>query len=167
MSFSISLKCRPTSHSAGTSLEHQDASVEYENLVMEACDVLADTDCDFHVAGFGSSEWALDVSYDLSAFMEQFPELLAGVRSRRYVEVDLYSQGVERVIQFHPEGDMVKIRCESRTNWTPDPDVEFTTQRNLDRMLSRLAVDFASALRDSGSPIARVAPFVDWQSGRV
>lgn len=135
---------------------------DYEYLVMEACALLAETDCQFHVEGFGSSDWRLDVEYDLSAFMEQLPETLAGIRARHPVELDLYPQGVERTLSFDAGGEVVSIRCASRTNWRPCPGVEVVGRDELSRMLSRLASDFARSLRVMRSPIARLKPFSDW-----
>ncbi|MEU8867597.1 MULTISPECIES: hypothetical protein [Streptomyces phaeochromogenes group] len=72
---------------ASESLEH---GGDYENLVMEACSALSDAgDSAFHIGGFGSDEWPLDVEYGLAAFMEQLPSPLVGVRECREVEVDL------------------------------------------------------------------------------
>jgi hypothetical protein len=167
MTFSISLSCPPTPSGVEIARGSQGSAEDYEQMVMDACEILAVADCRFRIEGFGSSEWTVDVGYDLSAFMEQFPELLVGVRERRSVEVDLYSQGVERTLEFNSEGDLVEIRCVSRTDWVPDPDVEFVTRKDLEAMLSKLAVDFSVALRDVGSSFAQVAPFVNWQVGKV
>lgn len=125
--------------------------------------MLAGTDCSFHIGGFGRSDWGLDVEYDMSAFVEQLPELLAGVRERRLVEVDLYPPGVERTLEFDPTGDSVDIRCLSRTDWTPDPVVETIEFAELEQMLVDTAVNIANALTASGSTISRLAPFSDWQ----
>ncbi|MGO4418474.1 hypothetical protein AB4Z54_06860, partial [Streptomyces sp. MCAF7] len=92
---------------------------------MEACEALSDAGgSTFHISGFGTDEWLFDIAYDMSTFMEQLPPLLAGVRERREVVVDLYSQGVERTLTCRPVGNLTVIRCESRTNWIPDPECE-------------------------------------------
>lgn len=123
-------------------------SDEYETLIIEACGALAEVDGSrFHVSGFGSGEWSLDVAYDLSAFMEQLPSLLAGVRGRREVEVDLYSQGVERSLTFSPKADSIFIRCESRTDWVPNPKFETIGRDDLLAMLSALASDFLEGIK--------------------
>ncbi|MEU6478809.1 hypothetical protein ABZ858_18320 [Streptomyces sp. NPDC047017] len=150
---------------ASVSLEPGD---DYETLVMEACSALSDAGGGrFHIDGFGSDEWPLDVAYDLSAFMEQLPSLLAGVRDRREVEVDLYSQGIERTLTFRPSGDLVTIHCDSRTNWVPNPERESIARSELVAMLSKLAEDFARGLKAINSELSEVAPFERWLEGEV
>ena len=143
-------------------------SDDYETLVVETCSALSDAGgSTFHIGGFGSDEWPIDVAYDLSAFMEQLPSLLAGVRERREVDVDLYSQGIERTLTFRPSGDLVMIRCESRTNWVPNPECESIAQSELVAMLSKLAEDFAGGLKVINSDLSEVAPFKRWLEGEV
>ncbi|MFE7618029.1 hypothetical protein [Streptomyces sp. NPDC057496] len=140
---------------------------EYETLVMEACEVLAEAgDGSFRMGGFGTPEWPVDVAYDLSAFMEQLPDLFAGVRAHREVEVDLYSQGLERTLTFRPEAGVVAIHCASRTRWVPDPECERLPQDELLAMLGELAVDFADGLVAVRSGLAEVAPFREWREQR-
>jgi hypothetical protein len=137
---------------------------EYETLVMEACEVLAEAgDGNFHMGGFGTPEWPVDVAYDLSTFMEQLPDLLAGVRACREVEVDLYSQGLERTLTFRPEAGGVIIHCASRTQWVPDPECERLSQGELLAMLTALAADFADGLVAVRSGLAGAAPFREWR----
>ncbi|MFK4086133.1 hypothetical protein ACI2LF_18625 [Kribbella sp. NPDC020789] len=148
MPFSVSLHVIVPSSVQVSASVGAEPSDEYESLVIEACSALADTGrVKFHIGGFGSEEWPLDIAYDLSAFMEQFPSLLAGVRERREVEVDLYSQGIERTLFFSPNADAVIIRCQSRTDWVPNPEYETVMHDDLLLMLSALASDFVGALR--------------------
>jgi hypothetical protein len=142
----------------------QDAGVHYESLVMLACEQLHETDCRFHMSGFGDPDWRVDVWYDLSVVVEQLPDLLDGIRARRRAEVDIYSQGVERMLTFRPVGAGWEIRCLSRTDWVPEPAVEIVGTTRLAGMFSRLAADFAGSLDVIGSPVARVAPFAGWLS---
>ncbi|GHB78922.1 hypothetical protein GCM10010377_81240 [Streptomyces viridiviolaceus] len=132
MGFSVSFNPAVPSGAAAPASASLEPDDDYETLVMEACSVLADAGGNtFHIGGFGIDEWPLDVAYDLSAFMEQLPSLLMGVRDRREVEVDLYSQGVERILTFRPSGDVVMIHCDSRTNWVPHPERESIEQSEL------------------------------------
>lgn len=141
---------------------------DYETLVMEACGLLSDAGGGtFHMGGFGSDEWPLDVAYDLSAFMEQLPSLLAGVRDRREVEVDLYSQGIERTLTFRPSGNLVMIHCDSRTSWVPNPEYENIAQGELVAMLSKVAEGFAKGLKVIDSELSEVAPFDRWLEGEA
>lgn len=94
MSFSVSFNPVVPSGAVALASAGLEPGDDYETLVMTVCSVLSDAGgSTFHIGGFGSDEWPLDVAYDLSAFMEQFLSLLMDVRDRREVEVDLYSQG--------------------------------------------------------------------------
>lgn len=142
----------------------REAGTHYESLVILACEQLRETDCRFHMSGFGAADWRMDVWYDLSVVVEQLPDLLDAIRARRPAEVDIYSQGTERSLTFRPVGADWEIHCRSRTNWVPDPAVEIAGTTRLVDMFSRLAVDFAASLDVIGSPFARVAPFAGWLS---
>lgn len=168
MSFSVSFNPAVPSGAVAPASASLEPGDEYETLVMEACSALSDVGGGrFHIGGFGSDEWPLDVAYDLSAFMEQLPSLLMGVRERREVEVDLYSQGIERTLTFRSSGDLVMIHCDSRTNWVPNPECESIAQSELVAMLSKLAEDFARGLKAINSELSEVAPFERWLEGEV
>lgn len=168
MSFSVSFNPAVPSDAVALASAGLEPGDDYETLVMEACSALSDVGGSrFHIGGFGTDEWPLDVAYDLSAFMEQLPSLLVGVRDRREVEVDLYSQGIERTLTFRPSGDFVVIGCDSRTNWVPSPERESIAQSELVAMLSKLAEDFARGLKAINSELSEVAPFERWLEGGV
>lgn len=164
MSFSVSFRPPVPRGAPASDPVPSEPDEEYETLVMEACEALAEAEGgSFHMSGFGTPEWPLDVAYDLSAFMEQFPDLLAGLKAHREVEVDLYSQGIERTLTFRPEGEAVGIHCASRTQWVPDPEWERLPQGELMAMLTTLAADFADGLAAVHSGLAGVAPFHEWR----
>lgn len=66
---------------------------DYDYLVMQACRILSDAGCRFHIAGFGSADWGFDVSYDMATFIEQVPDLIAGLESNGVGEVDSIRKG--------------------------------------------------------------------------
>ncbi|MFC8176790.1 hypothetical protein [Streptomyces sp. NPDC057325] len=168
MSFSVSFNPAVPSDAVAPASASLEPGDDYETLVMEACSALSDAGGSrFHIGGFGSDDWPLDVAYDLSAFMEQLPSLLVGVRNRCEVEVDLYSQGIERTLAFRPSGDLVVIHCDSRTSWVPSPERESIARSELVAMLSKLAEDFARGLKAINSELSEVAPFERWLEGEV
>ncbi|MEU0002256.1 hypothetical protein ACIPM5_30615 [Streptomyces microflavus] len=168
MSFNVSFIPDRQSGALGTASERLEPGSGYETLVVEACSALSGARAgEFHMGGFGCDEWPVDVAYDLSAFMEQLPPLLEGIRKSREVDVDLYSQGVERKLSFCPSGDLVVIHCESRTNWIPNPVRESIDRGELIAMLSKLAIGFAVGLRAINSELSEVAPFEAWLKGEV
>ncbi|WP_162907512.1 hypothetical protein [Allorhizocola rhizosphaerae] len=63
----------PTKPADDAGIDAVRAEEEYATRVMVLCEMLAATDTRFHVEGFGSDDWRLDVSYNLSAVMEQLP----------------------------------------------------------------------------------------------
>lgn len=142
-------------------------SDDYEADVIEMCSVLADASVgEFVLEGFGR-RWPVDVAYDMSAFLEQFPSLLANIRSEAEWEVDLYSQGIESSLVFEPGVDDVLIHCRSRTLWTPDPPLERIERRELIGMLEELAVGVAKAFAEIAPAASYGRPFDGWARGVV
>jgi hypothetical protein len=135
---------------------------DFETLVMEACEQLAQTDSSFCIGGFGTKDWHFDVGYDFSAMLEQLPVLLECIRSGVRGEIDFYSQGVERTLTFLPSGKLVQVECLSRTSWTPVPNVEFCVRGDLEAMIIRVMMQFQESLRIIKSPLADVEPFSSW-----
>jgi hypothetical protein len=101
----------------------------------------------------------------MSAFMENLAELLAAVESRSHFELDLYPQGVERTLHFSFAGDVVSVRCSSRTSWQPSVPVEVMDFAEFRAMCTDLAKDFSRAVSLIGSQIADLAPFCHWRHG--
>lgn len=148
-------------------LDPLEAPDDYTYLAMRACAALEATDAAFHIGGFGTDDWAFDIGYDMSAFMEELPCLIASLRAREECAVDLYPQGVERTLTFSaPAGSsgQVRISCTSRTSWVPRPAVEIAHRAELLAMSLRLTQAFATALRATAPPLARLAPFSRWPS---
>ncbi|MGW0005186.1 hypothetical protein [Nocardia grenadensis] len=161
MAFSFFLA--PATKPLGTVAPLPDNDLDYNSLVMEACQVLAETDCVFTLRGFGADDWPMDIAYDLSTLVEQLPDLLDDLYAHRVGEIDLYGQGVERTLSFHPSGSEVKITCTSRTTWAPDPAVESIDRDRLQAMIARLLFAFSTSLKVVGSPLADAAPFPTWR----
>ncbi|WP_328539135.1 hypothetical protein [Streptomyces sp. NBC_00344] len=135
---------------------------DYEYLVVYSCALLAKTDCKFHIGGFGSANWGFDVHYDASSFLEELPRMLRSATLGEDFDVDLYSQGVERNLQFTFSGTVVDIYCESRTNWVPEPPMESLNSDAVVSMLQNLATSFAASLKAVVPQVAMLPPFSDW-----
>jgi hypothetical protein len=142
-------------------------SEDYWYLAMSACNVLAETDASFRIGGFGSADWAFDIGYDMSAFVEELPCLIDALRSGTKTEIDLYPQGVERTLTFNPAGEQVLITCVSRTFWVPRPDVEVCDADELLAMAVRLAHDLATAVNAVAPHMSGLTPFDRWLRGEV
>ncbi|MEV6207406.1 hypothetical protein [Kitasatospora sp. NPDC051914] len=153
----------PTSTS--TSGSRSKARRDHVHLVMRGCTDLAETDASFRIGGFGRDDWAFDVSYDASAFLESLQDLLHTVQQRSAFEIDLYPQGVERSLVFRFQDDTVLVGCTPRTTWVPSPTTEVCSHRELMSMCTALARDFASSLHAIGSEVSELAPFRDWRRG--
>lgn len=119
----------------------------------------------FELNGFGLYPWPLDVSYDMSAFMEQVDDLMTALRCRAWGYVDLYTQGVEASLEFTHDEDMVRIICRSTTGWTPDPSVEVIELSALLGMLACLVEDVARGLGMVDERILLRSPFDAWTRG--
>lgn len=116
------------------------------------------------VGGFGENDWNLDVAYDLSTVVEQLPSLMSGLRARADVELDLYSQGIERTLTFARVKQDVTIKCCSQTSWVPNPDTEVVPFCDLESMFVQLAEDFVASAELVDPGISLVLPFADWRA---
>lgn len=133
-------------------------SSDYESLVMEACEVLGETDCQFSVSGFGEIAWPVSVSYDLSTLMEQIPEALTDLKNGHETEIDFYGQGVERTVSWTPRGAEMVLRCDSRTAWKPQPSEERHPREAGERILIKAYEDFTLALQTASPRMAALLP---------
>jgi hypothetical protein len=140
-------------------------AADYATEVINLCDLLGETDARFHVSGFGLPSWPVDVAYDLSAVMEQLPGVIRALVAGADTELDFFSQGIERTLEFHPSGGVCRIVCESRTGWTPDPaEIEMKTN-DLVVMLQELARGFGQAVAIAAPSLVNLSPFNAWRSG--
>ncbi|MEO3756081.1 hypothetical protein [Streptomyces sp. B6B3] len=139
-----------------------DLTQDSDALVMDACGLLATTDCRFRVSGFGQDEWPVDVAYDLSTVIEQVPQALDDFREGFDAEIDFYGQGVERLVTFAPDGETTQVRCTSRTSWTPDPEMISCSHHDVENLLTSLEREFVTSLRLASPTLAALPPFATW-----
>lgn len=140
-----------------------DRAADYESLVMDCCAVLADTDAEFKAAGFGQERWPVDIAYDLSTVVEQLPSAIGALRNGQAAEIDMYGQGVERLVHMNPHGGTVEMRCLSRTSWKPTPEIESADMSDLLAMLEGLAESFAESLVRASPRLIDLEPFASWR----
>ncbi|WP_154685996.1 hypothetical protein [Streptomyces himastatinicus] len=135
---------------------------DYESLVMDVCQLLSQTDCRFHVSGFGQDSWPVDISYDLSSAIEQLPEALESLQRGLPAKIDFYGQGIERLVTFTPGRKSVIIKCTSNTAWAPDPDTEEVSLGKVEGMLVAFARDFKISLERACPDVAALDFFAGW-----
>ncbi|MDH6141479.1 hypothetical protein P3T35_003498 [Kitasatospora sp. GP30] len=140
---------------------------DYWYLAICASKALALAGYRFDIGGFGHPDWKFDVSYDMSTFAEQLPDLIAGLRTGRPVEIDLYSQGVERTLKFAWSQHQARITCVSRTSWQPSPATEFIDRTQLELMVREFCRTLASGLVAADPRIAALPPFSRWRDGEL
>ncbi|MET3496457.1 hypothetical protein [Variovorax boronicumulans] len=149
----IELRVRPLLPAAELSPRLYDPDDDdVRSIVMDLCGAL-DESADFLIAGFGQARWPVDVRTDLAVFLEQLPDAVQALRARQAAVIDLYEQGIERTLEFLPPGDRCAVRCISRTDWAPDPEVEELDITALDDMLLAVRDEFLKVL-------AQLAPSV-------
>lgn len=138
---------------------------EYTTEVINLCELLGQTDARFHVSGFGQASWPVDVSYDLSAVMEELPRVLRALTNGADTDLDFYTQGIERELTFQVSGEVTRITCESHTKWVPDPaEIEMKTN-DLIAMLQELARGFGGAVAIAAPSLENLSPFNAWRTG--
>lgn len=142
-------------------------SGDFQSLVMDACELLAEAGCRFRMGGFGQDNWNLNVSYDMSTIIEQLPDVLAALDRGEQSDIDLYSQGIERTITITPDGDYIDLKCQSRTSWTPNPEMERLHRGYVIGAFQKLATDFAKALITVQPELVDLEPLGRWQVGEM
>ncbi|MCC5480428.1 hypothetical protein ACFV2N_12420 [Streptomyces sp. NPDC059680] len=163
VSNSVQFRMTVSPPTSDTPVTHDlDLAEDYESLVMDACELLGETDCRFHVAGFGQDPWPVDISYDLSSVIEQLPQAWTALRRKERAQIDFYGQGVERAITFAPAGEQIIMTCTTQTNWIPDPATEIASLSDVEGRLAALAHDFRRALDRACPDIAAREPFAQW-----
>ena len=141
--------------------------VDFQSLVMDAWGLLGEAGCRFRMGGFGQDDWNLNVSYDMSTIIEQLPDVLVALERGAESDIDLYSQGIERTITFTPDGDYIDLRCQSRTSWIPNPEMERLQRGYVIGAFQKLATDFAKTLISVQPELVDVEPLGRWRAGEM
>ncbi|WP_439377568.1 hypothetical protein [Amycolatopsis lexingtonensis] len=136
---------------------------EFESEVMGICAALADTSSRFDIGGFGTDDWDLDIRYDMSTFIEQLPDVYGAIAKYGSAELDLYSPGVERTLFFGVNSEKVAVRCASRTDWRPCPEIEEISRDELLASFRALSRQFGIAASKLFPEVNFSRPLADWQ----
>jgi hypothetical protein len=133
--------------------------------LIEVCSALASIEgVEFIVSGFGQKRWPVDVETDLAVFLEQLPEVMSWLRSPSgTTEIDFYEQGVERILYFFAVPGAVGIRCESKTQWRPNPSEIVMSREVVVTMLTDVRDNFIAAAKRFCPTISRDAMFRAWE----
>ena len=128
-------------------------------LVMDACDLLAEAGCRFAVSGFGQDDWpVVDVAYDFAVVLEDVPRARADLLAGRAAVLDFGGQGVERVVTMQPGPDGVRLTCSSRCTWKPSFEETALLPELLELLDDLLRQTFDSLAAAGVDP----APLVAW-----
>lgn len=124
--------------------EHDDA----RTIISSICEELDELGIAiFEVSGFGDAAWPVDVATDLATLIEQLPEALAVLDQREgEFRIDFYEQGVERLVFCKCSGDFTELRCQSRTDWEPNPSQVVMRSSDLAAMLSTVHRQFLNVV---------------------
>jgi len=101
-----------------------DGSDNVVSLLGSVCDELQTCDaCAFHMSGFGQDSWPTDVHTDLLVLLEQLPATLKLIADGAdHFEIDMYEQGLERLLKFARTGTTYQVHCQSYSlSWKPNP----------------------------------------------
>lgn len=81
------------------------------NVLRDITSALDEAGFQFRLEACGQGEWPVDVRTDLVVVLEQLPELMLQLAGGNSGRIDLFEQGVERVLLFHPRVHDVRIEC--------------------------------------------------------
>lgn len=137
---------------------------DFPTLVIVCCGVLASVGYGFAFAGFGRDDWKFDVGYDLSALLEGIPDFAAGITGPGTAEIDMYPQGVEKVLTFTREGGDVRVGFAPRDEQGAEAMLPYAA---LEEMFADLVRDFAVAVARHAPALAVRPPLELWRTGRM
>ncbi len=135
---------------------------DVRSILVDACDAL-EGHADFLISGFGQERWPVEVRTDLAVLLEQLPDVLKAVRIGEDAEIDMYEQGIERTLELEPQTEGYLVRCTSRTDWRPVPEVEAIGSGQLEAMLLGVRDAFLAALERLAPMLRRHPWIIDWQ----
>jgi len=119
--------------------EYDEGLHDVNAIIMDLCIALGETHAfEFRVSGFGDDRWPVDVATDLATVLRQLPGALAACAKGDPFELDLFEQGIERRLEFVPQRGSYEVRCSSRTDWNPEPEVEQIKAESVLAMLHAL-----------------------------
>jgi hypothetical protein len=133
---------------------------DYRTVISSICEELDELGtAKFEVSGFGDAAWPVDVASDLVTLIEQLPEALSVLEQRDgEFRIDFYEQGIERLVFFKCSGESTELRCQSRTDWEPEPSQEVMRSSDLAAMLSAVHRQFFNVAMATPMPdVARKA----------
>lgn len=140
--------------------EYDDA----RSVIASICDQLDEAGtATFTVSGFGDLAWPVEVATDLVTLIEQLPEALTVLEQRSgQFRIDFYEQGIERLVFFNCVGDMTELRCQSRTDWVPNPDETRARTNDVAAMLSAVYRQFMNVAMATPMPDAARKALTEW-----
>ena len=97
--------------------------------------------------------------------MEQLPDLLESIKSKKDFCLDFYEQGVERYLNFTLSGNEYSISCISFTEWQPLPFSERINIDELEEMLLSVKLSFKDALELCASWLLKDKWVINWLEG--
>lgn len=140
---------------------------DVRSILMDACKKL-ELSGYFSISGFGQEKWPVDIGTDLSVLLEQMPDAIRAINSNLAFEIDLYEQGVERLISFSPSKENYVAVCTSQTSWQPNPMIENIPIDHLKHLLVSVISEFSRALENVSPEIMKNSWLKDWlQSTKI
>ena len=98
--FALSLTADDTSH--------------INSFLIQTCSTI-DEECtaQFHISGFGETQWPVNVYPDLCILFEQLPYFLPWLIAGKEEIFDLkfYEQGFEKMFRFARDGENINVKC--------------------------------------------------------
>jgi hypothetical protein len=130
--------------------EYDEDLDDVRTLLIDACALLVERgSLELHIAGFGQSIWPVTAGEDLPALLAQLPTIIWSMGRQEQFEIELYSERVQRTLQFIPEGASVTVNCRSETGWEPEPDHTTLSQSACFGMLNDVRQGFIGAVKSA------------------
>lgn len=134
------------------------------SVIFDICNIFEETGIvKFVVSAFGQDEWPISCRFDLPEVIEILPEILMKIKMDDYnFKLDFCEQGIEREIIFKDIGKEVQIKCLSRTNWKPIPDIILNNKFELSKQFFNLFKTFKLLSNSLCPELLREPMFKKW-----
>jgi len=138
---------------------------QIDGLLDSLCDYLGEIKGIEFQVNWAGEHWPVDIVTDLPVVLEQLPDLVYGLSHEKLMGgvLDFYEQGIQRLIEFTCQGELVKLECRSYSErWEPPLAICLMPRELVKARLQRIADTFISVVQRFAPGCVETKAFSDW-----
>lgn len=136
------------------------------SVIFDICDCFYKQGIKFKISGFGDDNWPADCRFDLPSIIEDLcHRIINKINYNDYnFELQFEEQGLQRNISVKDKGDNVILKCQSHTDWIPNPASIEMTKEEFKSIVAKLYNGFVVNAKEQ-CPVLVVNPLVnEWMN---